>query len=555
MPSDVTITVRDGQLGQLPASTANASMKIGVCSDGIVGQLYSFADNSAMQTSIGQGPLVDASAQVIGVAGGPVYMIPINPSSAGSASAVGHTGSGAGAIAVSFAPRVPVAVKITTGGINGVAAIAISVNGSVYGTPIATTGGTFTYAVPGTLTSVILASGQTWVLNDVYTIGTDGAVTLAGSGPAASNVTHTSSPLDAYAVLVTIATSGALGAGVFTYSLDGGNTPSGQILIPSGAKYVIPNAGVVLTFSSTFVATDTYSFTTTTAGFSNSDVTAAVTLALASPVQWDHVHLVGTAANAAGAAATAAVLDTLMTTAFTQYRFTYAVSECPQTESDATIAAAFTSFVSLRVSVCVTDAALVSPLNGLIRRRNLAWAYTARLCSIIPGKAPSHVGLGALPNVRSIYRDEAKTPLLDAARFTTARTYFGTPGYFITQGNMMAPPGSDFNRVQRRRAMDLACQIVRQAELPYLNGSLRVDLTDGTIDEREASIFEGKVNDALTTGVVNTGNASGASVVVDRSANVLSTNTMPVSVSIVPLFTAERITTSIGFSNPALLAA
>src|SRR2546421_288132 len=84
MLPDVVIQIQDGALGQTPASVANAQAKVGICSDGIVGQVYSFSDIGGAQQSLGQGPLVDAIAHTLAVAGGPVYAIPANPSTYGS---------------------------------------------------------------------------------------------------------------------------------------------------------------------------------------------------------------------------------------------------------------------------------------------------------------------------------------------------------------------------------------------------------------------------------------------------------------------------------------
>lgn len=552
---DVAITINDGQLGQVPPSVANASVKIGVCSDGVVGQIYSANDNGTAQQLLGQGPLVEAMAQTLGVAGGPVYALPINPSAAGAASAVAtpiHIG--AGTVAVGFAPRQAIQLKITTGGANGTAHFAIALGGGTYGADVTTTGGTFVYAVPSALTSVTLASAQTWVLGDIYTIATSGLITLVGSGPAASNVTAASSPMDAYGVNLAITTGGALGVAQFTYSTDGGDTFSGQILVPSGGIYAIPQTGIVLTFASTFTAGDTYTFTTTAAGFSNSDITAALTTLNASAVEYGFVHIVGTGANAAAAAATAVVIDAAMSAAQVSFRYVFGVMECPTSESDSTIAAAFANTVAMRVGVCAGDMELVSPLNGRILRRNVAWSYTARLAAIPAGEDPSWVGRGRLPNVVSLYRDEQKTPLLDAARFVTARTFPGVAGYFITNGNMMAGAGSDFSLVQRRRVMDVACRVVRAAELPYLNASVRVNKTTGFIDERDAQSFDANVGSQLRAAVVATGMASDCSVVMNRTTNILATNTEAVSVRILPLAYLKYINTNIGFTNPAALA-
>ena len=51
---------------------------------------------------------------------------------------------------------------------------------------------------------------------------------------------------------------------------------SAPVQIPGSGKYAIPGTGLVLTFASTFVALDTYAFLAVTAGFTTSDVNAAI---------------------------------------------------------------------------------------------------------------------------------------------------------------------------------------------------------------------------------------------------------------------------------------
>lgn len=550
--NDVTFNILDGQLGQVPASVAGASVKLGTCSDGTVGTIYSFGDTTSLSSSLGAGPMVEALADTLTVAGGPCYALPLEPSSYGSAGSVTQTGTGTPVPTVTLAPKVSIAVKITTGGALGTAYIAFSVNGGAYSTPQVTVAGPGSYRVPGTLTTVTLAAG-TYTLNDIYTISTLGAVTLTGSGLAASNVTHSDSPIDVYSVKLLMVVGGAVGTSTFKYSVDGGQTYSADIA--TAAKYQLPGTGVVINWTAgTYVAADTYSFTTTGPGYGTSDVTAAFTTLLGDSREWGFVHLVGAASSAANAATMASLLDTKMTTAETAYRFVFAVMECPTSESDSTVSAAFTSFQSKRVVVCAGDFAHLSPLTGKTQRRNAAWLVATRLASIQPGEDAAWVGRGTLKNINTsigIYRDEAKTPLLDAARFTTLRTYAGYSGYYITQARTMAAAGSDFMYVVARRVMDVACRITRQAELPYLNGALRVTDT-GAIDERDALSFEGDVRSKLLAGVVNTGDASAASVVVNRTANILSTSTLPVSVRVTPKGYARNIETSIGFNNPAL---
>jgi len=551
---DVQITVQDNGLGIVPASVANAHFKIGVCSSGVVGQVYGFSDPAVLQSTLGQGPLVDAIGHALAVSGGPVYAVPVNPSTYGTNGSITHTGPGTGTVTASLAPASTILIKVSTGGTLTNMQFQISIGGGAYSAPVVSSASA--YPIPGTLTSITFAAA-TWVVGSIYTLDTTGVITLTtdpGGGIAASNITQSSSPLDAYSVLLTITTGGALGTAVFTYSIDGGNTVSGQIATPGGAgKYAIPNTGVVAVFSGTFTAADTYAWTTTAASFNNTDMTNAFTALFAAAPTWGFGHIVGAASNSAGSAAQAAVVDTQMTTAQGQFRFAFCMIECPTAESDSTVAAAFASFSSLRTMVCAGDVGAVSPLNGRTLRRNCAWVVAAHIAGIKPGEDPSWIGSATpVKNVASLYRDEVKTPFLDAARFTTMRTVQGRPGYYITNGNLMAPGGSDYSLVQRRRVMDVACNIVRAGELPFLNGSMRVQATTGYIDERDAQQFEAKVNSQLKAGVVATGDASASSVVVNRTTNVLSTNNLPVTVRLVPLFYAKQISTNIGFSNPAL---
>jgi hypothetical protein len=551
---DVTITIQDGSLGQVPASVAGASVKLGICSDGIVGAFYSNGDINAAVSQLGQGPLVESVADTLAVAGGPVYAMPLNPTTDGTVGAVDTSkATGTGVLTPSRAPAKTIALKIILGGAVATMTYAVSLNGGAYSAPILSVAGP--QLIPGTLTKVTFAAG-TYVATDVYTIATTGGVTLVGSGPAAGNVTHVSSPLDGYDVRVTIVTTGALGVGTFTVSVDGGQNVSAQVLLPSGGSYAIPGTGVVLGFSAaTYNAGSIYSFTTLPAAYSNSDVTTAIAALLALPTEWGFLHAIGMGANAAAAATLAATVDTQMTVAETAFRYVFGVVECPTSESDSTIATAFVNFASTRIMVCAGDIGHLSTLSGRVIRRNVATVATSRIAAIQPGEDPAWVGRGALKNVKSLYRDEQKTPLLDAARFTTARTHVGLAGYYLTNGNMMAAGGSDFNFVMRRRVMDVACRITRAGLLPRVNQAVRVDRKTGFIDERDAVTIERLLTAQLTAAVVDTSDASAASVVVSRTENMLSTNRLPVDVRVVPLAYAKTIKTTIGFSNPALLAA
>ncbi len=547
MIPEVNIEIVDGGLGLIPASSARTSVKLGVCSRGVVSDIYSFSDSTLLQSTLGAGPAVDAAGDTLDAAGGPVLVVPLLPSTYGAAGSTTHTGTGAGTVTGNEAPDVQVLAKVTTAGIRGTAALSFSIAGGDYGTPVLTAANV---VVPGMPLVTLGCAAGTYVLNEVYTIATTGVVTQSGAGPA---VTQVSSPVDAYDVIVLITGGGALGAGTFKYTIDGGVSYSGSIQIPSGGTYALPGTGVIITFSAaTYVVDDEYAFVTTAASFSTTDVTNGLTALLADSASWGFVHIVGTPSSAAAAATLAGVVDSSMTAAQTNFRYVFGVTECPTTESDSTVVAAFASFASRRIMVAAGDIGHISRLTGKILRRNCAWVVTSRIAGIRPGKDPAAVSIGPVPNVRSLYRDERRTPALDAGRFATMRTFVDFAGYYVTNGNMMAPSGSDFSLVQYRRVMDRACQVVRAFEIPLLSEEVRIDLKTGYIDERDAQAFEAKGNSALATALVATKDASGATVSMSRTTNLLSSGSEPVQVSIVPLAYLKELDNTIGFSNPAL---
>lgn len=566
LPS-VNITIRNNGLAQVPPSAANASVTLGICSDGVVGQLYAFGDPGTASTLLGQGPLVENVADKLSVAGPGSLAMPLTPTNVGTLSAVDTTlVAGAGTLTVAAGPSKTIALKIITGGVLTTMTYSVSLNGGAYSAPILSSASA--QLIAGTLSKVTFAAG-TYITGDIYTFATNvsTAATLTGTGPAGSNVTQVSSPLDGYSVRVVVTTTGGLGAGIFTYTVDGGNNVSGQILIPSGGRYAIPNTGVVLVFSGTFTAADDYRFTTTTATFATSDVTAAVVALRALPNEWFMVHVVGMGADAAAAASMASTLDTQTTAAATEFRYVFGVVECPTSgsitsggvsaQSDSTVAAAFASFSSERVAVCAGDVQHVSVLSGQMLRRNLGTVYTSRLCAIQPSEHPGHPAATGnlkkadLANTKSIYRDESATPTLDSNRFVTARTHIGVPGYFITRGRMMAAPGSDFESVMNRRVVDIACSVTRRTVLPILNQKVAVDKTTGFIHTLEADAIESTIKDALRAALVVRGDATNVDAAVKRDEPILTTKTMPITIGITPYGYPETINVTIGLRNPA----
>jgi hypothetical protein len=553
---EVQINIQDPGLGIVPASAGKTQAKLGACSKGTPGRVYSVSGLSAARDALGSGPLLDALAQVLGVAGGPVLAVPLTLTGDGEGSTLALSGVGAGTIVATGGPDEILRVKIVLGGLPGTMSYQVKVGDGGYGATVVSGANPYAVRAPGQYFSRLVFANVTYVANDVYKVGLNGAVVLeTGSGPATALDGSVHSPLDTYAVWVQIMASGETGTAQFKYSLDGGNNWSAPIV--TAAKVVIPESGVVLAFTGTFTVDDIYKGTTKPASFGPAEVTAGGAALRANSSEWGLLHVVGTGATAVAAASMASTVGTILSTLQAEFKYGRGIVECPQTEGDTAVKLAFVDFVDPRVAVCVGDVDLISPITGRRDRRNLAWAYSARLSAIKlsshPGQVADSDNGGPLDNVAAIY-SVGSVDDLDANRFVTVRNLGGQPGYFISRGRMMASPGSDFSSIMNCRVLDRACTVARSAMLLYLNKAVRMDKVTGHIDERDALDMEAVLGSKLEAALISEDEASVVTASISRTDNLLSTSTLNVEVSVVPKGYPETIRISLGFKNPALQA-
>lgn len=389
------------------------------------------------------------------------------------------------------------------------------------------------------------------------TAGTAGSSTVpanTGGGPA---VTLSGTPLDQFDGLVTIVAGGAVGTATFTYSLDGGDTPSP--VITTASTYAIPNSGITLNFAAgTYIAGATYTWTSTAPYFTTTNINTAFTALLALPSEWMFAHVVGRGTTAADTAAMAAAIEVQMEAAATNFRYVAALIEAAD-DTDTNLSTQFASVNAPLVNVCAGPGELISSVSGRIYKRPFAWGVAAR-ASKVASKATvgiaTHLGRvkdGAIPGFTKLYRDEFATPLLDAQRFTTARTIIGQPGFYVTRGRMMASPGSDFSYWHDRMVINKACRITRFVMVQELNESVRTN-ADGTIYEADALRIETTVTRSLFDNMVSPQNVVRASAKIDRSINVSSTGRVQVDVRVRRRGYLEDIRTTIGFEAPSVSA-
>lgn len=392
--------------------------------------------------------------------------------------------------------------------------------------------------------------------------GSNTSVTRTGTGPD-PGVTVSGNPLDDYNVIVKIITGGARSTATFKISFDGGDTYSEEYVSAASVATWASETGLTLAFAvGTYVAADTYTFTSTGPTYSSSDLATALDNLNASAYAFEFVHIVGTVGGADDATkvtnfvALATAVDTKLTAWATSYRYAFGILQVPNVADAALNVAGVTGFASARQMWVAGDVELISAVTSRKIRRNASLCVAARLALVDLQRSPACPEDGTLPGVVSLYRDERTTEALDTLRITTLRTFDNaTSGFYVTNGRMMATAGSDYSFVQNRRVMDRAATVARQALIPYINKDFRVNADTGYIDELEAVAIEARVGRLLETDLVATGRASSAQAQVKRDDNILSTQTLNVRVRIVPKAYARFIDLDIGFENPALAAA
>lgn len=386
--------------------------------------------------------------------------------------------------------------------------------------------------------------------------GSNSAVTKTAIGTSTGTITLAGTPLDYYLFRLKITKTGALGVAEFQYSLDDGDTYSDVTLVPSGGTFAItgfatltfvPGAGPVI-----FEAGDIHEARSTAPLYNSSDLGAALDALHADVREWAFFHVVGPVD-----AALATVIGSKLTAMETAYRFVRGICEVRDqnaAEALATWQSAvntdFASFVHRRVNVCAGYAEMVSPVSGRIYRRPIAWQVAARASAAVPSEDLGRFATGPMPGVTKLWHDERVSPAFDSTRFTTARTYLGSPGFYITHGRLMSPTGSDFKFWQYGRVMDKGCRAARNALLLFLNETFRVSLTTGFIDEGDARAVDAVVTRAILDEVG--ADASGGEFSTYRNINMISTQKLAGKASIVPFAYGKAVEAEIGFTNPAL---
>lgn len=403
--------------------------------------------------------------------------------------------------------------------------------------------------------------------------GTNSSVTVTRTSTSTGTITFSGAPLDAYQATISIVATGTLGTGTFEYSLDNGRTWSETMTIPSGGTYLIPSTNVTATFvagagATFFEAGDTHTFTTTAPHYGATDLASglnAITtyLSTVTGFSFDAIFAMGRNATGSGAATLFGTLSTQMASFAQKYQFMRAAMDGGSGDTDANVKTAFGSLADRRIALVYGDAVISSgaPFAGYAAPlMPLLVSAAARAKGTADGETListdlARVATGPLTGVLAISHDEYVTETLDAAKISTSRTMPLANGYFLTNMRLKSPAGSDFLYWQHGRIMDVACRTVAAKQMQFLSAGYAVN-DDGTLQEYEAKRLESIVNDALMVELMDPKDVEGApghvsafKYTVDRTNNVLSSQTLQSKVAIRPKGYVKDIVTELGYAS------
>lgn len=107
---------------------------------------------------------------------------------------------------------------------------------------------------------------------------------------------------------------------------------------------------------------------------------------------------------------------------------------------------------------------------------------------------------------------------------------------------------SDYNTIERRRAMDKVSRLSYTAILPYLGSNLDIDATTGQISTASTITLEQAIDSQLNV-MINDGEISGKLVYIDPTQDVLTSKNIDVTITIVPVAIAENITLNLSYAT------
>lgn len=388
------------------------------------------------------------------------------------------------------------------------------------------------------------------------TAGDYGTIDDAGVTGTASVAEGATEPDGTFDVVVEILTGGALGTAgiIFRYSLDGGTSWSADQALGTSLTMTLSHgvSFALTSSSSTLVAGDTWTVTTSAPKVLTGDLTAALAALKEYPGEWLRVLVLCEAD-----ATILGQLDTWAKSFHAEGKYPEIITNTrPRnlgaSESRATyqtaLAAIATAASSTEIMCCADQCEMVQS-DGWRVRMPVSISAAIRSMIIDDSQYGEARSLPALPGVFITtaagdrdYHDEAQHGGLDALGFTVLRTYRGrplTPGVFLCNTRTMGGSTSDFAFFSRSAILNRIIESGYSLLGPKLSMTVLLN-EEGTIREDVAASIEQSVESELRTIYADPGRVSGVRFRLSRTDNILSTNTLTFNIDAQPLGVVKK---------------
>ena len=146
---------------------------------------------------------------------------------------------------------------------------------------------------------------------------------------------------------------------------------------------------------------------------------------------------------------------------------------------------------------------------------------------------------------------EAELEAIHNKGYITLRKYFGRNGYFFTDDPTATGATDDYNTIGRGRVIDKAISLAYQTYVNELQDDVELDPDTGRLEAGVIKSYQASVKRSIEQNMLADGEISGVTVVLDPLQDVLTTNKVEVTVSILPKGYSSNIVVKLGFTNPA----
>lgn len=573
--ASISATLATRGLG-LPVQRDLPIAVVGCSSDGDVATPVTILNADQITKDLGYGPGPSLLAEMGRLGGFPLLFSRAETTTAGQLGAYHQRGAGSGASgtmssvtgtstaipALTGTPTTSYAVRIrvTTAGadIAAVPVVQISLDG---GLTWLAAGAVAVSATPQAIgaTGLLLAwTDGSFVLSDYWTAHGASCPTDADA-TGASVLTLSGTPVDAFEVVVRVTRAAATagdGTGAVRYSLDGGTTEAPELPVPTSRAVILGDTGITVTFSAaSLVAGDYYYFKTVAPVFTATTMATALAALEPSSVRDHEGVVVAGAVDATFFDEIEASHDRLIGASKPRWFLAHARGQASAIYGEtgaawqSALLGATPGFAGQNAELVVVAAGEGTVKDSLHRdavlRRSVLYPIAARLAAVDAAAHPGRVRSGKLA-METLLHDVASSTYssLDAGGFIGVQTIQGADGFYATDMTR-APAGSDFGTIMRVRTICLAARVALARMVEEANDSPDVN-TDGTIRADVADGLDASVTSYVTRELGR--RATSVQVQVSRTQNLVTTETLPFKIRLVPRGYAKVITLDLGFT-------